>query len=428
MPANEKNTLEVSTGDIPHLRTPSDLSVAGSFPEEELASDDQTTLTATTTRKNSEQDLKQTLREYHKTAVRYRSERDHHARHALALEEAVARANDKVATLTDSVERLRNELQDLRLTQRSDRTYREPTTDTHVSSTYSTTAWQRRGTDPDEKLTGLDPDAYGPWRYAIDLKLEVDSPMFPTEKSRIRYTLSQLDLPIFSSMREYAADIRSLTFEDFMEEIEHCIGIHTQQLDARNDLQNIKQNPNEKISEYYHRIRSLWHKAKTPEEDRVHQFLTTMLPNLSGSLLAKQYANVRELLDDARTVEGRKKDIHYNHQHTPRLHHPAIKPPTTTDQRWSTPNANFGPVAKRPEGWLGTWYNPQITPKKLDDAEKIQLTSQGRCWSCRGSGHHSRDTCCPKRTLDSKRAYSMLKAEVEEGALVDSEEETGNWK
>jgi hypothetical protein len=67
MPANEKNKLEVATGDTPHLRTPSDLSVAGSFPEEELVSDDQTTLTAT--RSGNEQELRQTLRDYHKAAI-----------------------------------------------------------------------------------------------------------------------------------------------------------------------------------------------------------------------------------------------------------------------------------------------------------------------------------------------------------------------
>jgi hypothetical protein len=121
-------------------------------------------------------------------------------------------------------------------------------------------------------------------------------------------------------MREYAADTRSLTFEHFVEEIEQNTTIA---------------------------------KAKAPEGDRAHQFLTTMLPNLSGSLLAKQYTNVRELLDDARTVEGRRKDIHYNHQRTPCPHHPTMKLSTTTDQRWNAPNASFGPVAKRPEGWLG---------------------------------------------------------------------------
>lgn len=34
----------------------------------------------------------------------------------------------------------------------------------------------------------------------MDLKLEIDSSMYPTEESKIRYTLSQLDLPIFSAI------------------------------------------------------------------------------------------------------------------------------------------------------------------------------------------------------------------------------------
>lgn len=35
-----------------------------------------------------------------------------------------------------------------------DRTYREPTTDTHVGSTSATIIWQCQGADSDEKLTG----------------------------------------------------------------------------------------------------------------------------------------------------------------------------------------------------------------------------------------------------------------------------------
>jgi hypothetical protein len=68
-----------------------------------------------------------------------------------------------------------------------------------TAATNITTAWRTRGSDPDEKLTGKDPDKYGPWRFDVDLKLETDSPMFPTERSKIRYTLAQLALPIFTT-------------------------------------------------------------------------------------------------------------------------------------------------------------------------------------------------------------------------------------
>ncbi|KAN0080954.1 hypothetical protein V8E54_004158 [Elaphomyces granulatus] len=78
---------------------------------------------------------------------------------------------------------------------------------------YSTSAsiaanWRKRGADPEKKLAvGLDPDAYGPWRYDIDLKLEDGSPMYQTD------TLSQLDQPLFSTMKAYVAENRLLTLD-----------------------------------------------------------------------------------------------------------------------------------------------------------------------------------------------------------------------
>ena len=29
-----------------------------------------------------------------------------------------------------------------------------------------------------------------------------------------------------------------------------------------------------------------------------------------------------------------------------------------------------------PDGWYGPWYNPQVTPKKLDDTEKRLLIAR----------------------------------------------------
>jgi hypothetical protein len=59
-----------------------------------------------------------------------------------------------------------------------------------------------------------------------------------------------------------------------MDEVEHYMSVHLQQREAKRDLRVISQR--EKISEYYHRIRSRWQKAKTAEDDRVDQFLATM--------------------------------------------------------------------------------------------------------------------------------------------------------
>jgi hypothetical protein len=74
-------------------------------------------------------------------------------------------------------------------------------------------------------------------------------------------------------------------------------------------LKTISQEQGEGIDEYYHRIRPLWQKANIPESDRVDQFLTTMIPGLSSSLLARSYGKVRDLLDGVRIIEDRRKDV-----------------------------------------------------------------------------------------------------------------------
>ena len=81
--------------------------------------------------------------------------------------------------------------------------------------------------------------------------------------------------------------------------------------------------------EFYHRIRPLWQKAKTPESDSVDQFLTTMNPGLSTSLLSKSYDRVRDLLDEVRVVEDRKKDV----SHGLNQRHPASCQPLPRNHR-----------------------------------------------------------------------------------------------
>lgn len=396
------------------------------------------------------QELKRALSSYKKLAARYRVERNDQARNALAQEEAAALAKEDVARLAETVEELKNELRELRFTQRGqpgpDRAHRERTIETGFSTASTAASWRPRGLDPSQKLKGKSPDEYGPWRYSIDEKLETDAPIYPTERSKVRYALSQMEQPIFYSMQDYVNENRTLSFADLMDEVEHYLGVHLQQRDAKKELQAITQKPNEGVTQYYHRIRSLWQKAKTSEDDRVDQLLTSMLPALSSSLLARRYTSVRELLDDARTVEDRKKDVRHNYprlgrgrpfltsdiasttssQRTDNTAHAPTMPeaPRTTSSTAvadSRTNAMFGPVAKKPEKWSGPWYEPQTYPKKLDDAEKARLVREGRCWGCRGSGHRSTDLCCPKSSTDKKKMYAIVGGEAIDESFSDEE-------
>ena len=391
------------------------------------------------------QNLQQTLSSYKQLATRYRAERDDQARKALAQEETAALAKDDAARLTETVEELRSELRELRVAHLgqlgTDRTHREQTVETSLTTTSMAASWRPRGIDPSKKLKGQSPDEYGPWRYSIDEKLETDAPLYQTERSKVRYALSQMEQPIFYTMQDYVNENRALSFGDLMDEVEHYLGFHLQQRDAKKELQTTVQKPSEGITQYYHRIRSLWQKAKTPEEDRIDQFLTSMLPALSNSLLARRYTSAREVLDDARTVEDRRKDVRHNHPHLGRARHlittgPAstFVPPRTGDtvrastRPEATPatdlrrNPMSGPVAKKPEKWHGPWYEPEKYPKRLDDAEKARLIREGRCWGCRGSGHRSADPCCPKNVTEARKMHAIASSEVMDGPSSDEEE------
>jgi hypothetical protein len=341
--------------------------------------------------------------------------------------------------LTNEVAGLKQRLDERSLGEGLLRHERGDTVNTMTTDASVAASWRPRGLHPNKLLTGKDADEYGPWRYAIDEKLDTDAPMYPTDAKKVRYALSQMENPIFQHMQTYVADNRTLSFHDLMDEVEHFIGYHLQEREAKKALQTIKQQTNEGVSEYYHRIRALWQKAKVPEDERIDKFLTTMLPGIASTLLSKTFTTVREALDEARTVEDRRKDLFSNHPRLPRNKGlsttatgkesttPTGRAPRTTAEdtsRGSTPaksttsshpNTKFDPVAKKPEGWVGNWHDPETNPKKLTTDEKSLLQRQGRCWSCRGSGHRSSDAVCP--FMQSKKLLNNLAVE-----LSDSED------
>jgi len=217
----------------------------------------------------------------------------------------------------------------------------------HTAETIVTTAtdhlainWRPRGIDKIDPLDGRNVDDYGPWRYSIDEKLETDAPLYPTERAKVRYAIAKMKNPIHEAMQTWVADTRHVTFDELMDEVEHFMGFHLQGRRAKKELQIISQNQGEGIDEFYHRIRPLWQKAKTPESDRVDQFLTTMTPGLSTSLLSKSYDRVRDLLDEVRVIEDRKKDV--SHRHPRQQRGPALResgrdnPPSTVVAKPST--------------------------------------------------------------------------------------------
>ena len=53
--------------------------------------------------------------------------------------------------------------------------------------------YRPRGIGPKKQLTGTDPSAFSPWKWAVNDKFCVDAAIFPTEEDKISYAFHQLD-------------------------------------------------------------------------------------------------------------------------------------------------------------------------------------------------------------------------------------------
>ena len=82
-----------------------------------------------------------------------------------------------------------------------------------------------------------DKEMYNPWRYEIDAKFETDWPLFPSERSKVNYTLTQMDNPVFDAMQGWVMDMGgSVSLADLMDELEHYLGVHLQTKEAKREL------------------------------------------------------------------------------------------------------------------------------------------------------------------------------------------------
>ena len=308
--------------------------------------------------------------------------------------------------------------------------------------------WRKRGVDPAERLSGTDPDKWDSWLYSIEEKLDADAPLYETEKRRVAYALSQTSDILFKGMQSWVNSKKgAATLHEFLDEAKHITGVHRLKADAKRELLSITMQYSETVSQYYQRIFRLWEHAGTPADERIEKFIRTLRPLISAPLLGRRYTDIKDLLDEARNIEDMKKDIVVNFPKQEKFgtsrSNRGVRGLTggsagsagsagpaagSTDAKGGSaganrdrvhPNSKFGPTSTKPEGWIGTWHKPQAFPKKLTDEERIAIAREGRCWSCRGSGHRISDDCCPSK----KKTYLNVAKVEEAGSGSESEAE-----
>lgn len=177
---------------------------------------------------------------------------------------------------------------------------------------------------------------------------------------------------------------------------------HTQDQDAKQELKTIVMRGTENVSEYYSRNFPLWQKAKTPQDERIYKFMTTVKLAVANALVGRRFADVYALLDEAKIIE-KQKDIGRSHPRQEKFSSKnaisytsstktAEKEPATPSRRSITsttvskaipaaigadPNAALKPTARKPSGWIGAWHNRETSPKKLEGRDRETLMDQG---------------------------------------------------
>ena len=281
--------------------------------------------------------------------------------------------------------------------------------------------YRLRGIGPKKQLTGTNPSAFLPWKWAVNDKFCVDAAIFPTEEDKISYAFYQLDQPIFQQLDAWiAANSEGLTMEGFYQQIEHCMGIHMLTKQAKDKLHTVTMKSNKTVDKYYQRIFKLWEQAKTPKLKRVKRFEITLKPSISHALIGQKHIKIIDVLDAAREIEHRKSQISSKFSRdSAKPFQKALGSPGRTwkggslpqaSESFSTgansvaatailsssgtpkgsgkpvntstsanPNSKFIPTSTKPAGWVGTWYNPKAYPRKLQNNKRTTLLQQGKC-------------------------------------------------
>lgn len=284
------------------------------------------------------------------------------------------------------------------------------------------------GPTPSKKLDIGDADHYQHWEHSLNQRWTVNWASYLTDSEKITYALGWLDGNLFTSLEEWWTDssIANKAFPDFLFEVQTMLGVQFQPTDARRELELTIQRKDESVSQYYARLRTLWHRAKTPEPDRLFKLRSSLAPAFSNALLGRKFDSSKDcylaLLDIENEIKARNLERQRANPETKSRDKPSsgfsksssnntpnhsasysAKGPSSEPRDDHIPsaaekahNASFPPCSQKPAGWMGFFWKPQSHPKRANSTNAHRLLSaQGRCWGCRGSGHMSTDACCP---------------------------------
>lgn len=286
------------------------------------------------------------------------------------------------------------------------------------------------------KLSGEEREAYRPWKFEIDSTLENEAANFADERAEVRWIIQQLTSPIFGVEESNFNEDRTLTKSGLFNRIESYMDINSIKASARLALEKAKMESGETVNQFYTRLLTKWNEAGTPTDQRTEMLFKKARPGLTRALaptINLYTISFADLLQSLRNAENNLATVDSSHPRTERFAtksrgasspssssapHRATSSASSASRSSSSNNSRATPTATKPADWEGTWHNPQSHPNKLTENDKTVLRKEGRCWSCRGSGHIASDKIegkpvCPNNVLNRKSNNSK-KTVIEE--------------
>ncbi|KAI5299915.1 hypothetical protein KEM55_001021 [Ascosphaera atra] len=257
--------------------------------------------------------------------------------------------------------------------------------------------YSKKGQHPSAKLR--DADGFNQWEFAINLKFGDDAPFFPSDSYKVNYALTQTEGPLFDNLVSWVkarkSSRASFTWKSFLREIHSYLGITFIVAESKINLERVRQDSKESVSDLFNKMSVWWQHAETPVRECIRQLRQALAPYLHTALSAiddDDFTDERELLNKARAIEHRRKETrvlypnygNFRSQSSNRSfsrNRSSSRPSgqSTTPATYVNSSTFSGPpCAQKPSGWVGRWFDPIPNPPPLSSqAERDQLRVSG---------------------------------------------------
>ncbi|KAI5304365.1 hypothetical protein KEM56_006569 [Ascosphaera pollenicola] len=258
-----------------------------------------------------------------------------------------------------------------------------------------------KGKDPLHKLSD-DLKMLSQWSFSLDMKFDDDAPLFPDGSYKVRYTMTQINSPLWENLAEWLDDRRQrgpfASFKRFMRKIRDLLDIKDLAISTRMELQDICQG-DMTVTDLHNKLTRLWRAANTSRRDRIYTFRQALAPYIHDALdiyADHDFKNDRGLLKKACRIKRNRRCKRHaqdrfwaksGNDNSSRKRYSG----SGSFSSWSRPGAGSNPSVAyananssgpqrapfvsftKPDDWPSEFHAPIQHPKLLQDRDRNSL-------------------------------------------------------